>query len=230
MEGLVSLWPACAFGLDRPGARVSRQRPRRAGCGRPCPWPVRGRLHACGRRRCRRRRALRPAPGCGPSPRRRRRRPRRRSRRGERPGRPGPRRTGRGTIAPWACPWSERITNRYFRGAALATCSSWCRTPSTASSASRALGAQDAGVVGDLVVVDVVDVDRPRPLEHVLGDQDRVEVAQRAVGDAAQQGGLPVAFAAGLDVASDGAPGLEPVAGQLGDRPRESPGSGRLGT
>jgi hypothetical protein len=51
----------------------------------------------------------------------------------------------------------------------------------------EALGPENSGVVGDLVVVNVVDVDRPGAAKHVLGDEDRVEVAQRSVGHAAQQ-------------------------------------------
>ncbi len=91
----------------------------------------------------------------------------------------------------------------------------------------QALRTQYSRVVGDLVVVHVVDVDRPEPLEHVLRDQDGVEVAQRTVGDAAQQGGLPVPLTAGLDVAADRSPGLEPVTGELGDGPRDRPGESR---
>ena len=42
------------------------------------------------------------------------------------------------------------------------------------------LGLQDAGVVGDGVVVDEVDVDAAPALEHGVGDQRRVEVADHA--------------------------------------------------
>ena len=88
----------------------------------------------------------------------------------------------------------------------------------------EALRAQHPGVVGDLVEVDVVDVDRPRTAEHVLRDQDRVQVPQGAVGDASQQGGRPGALASGLYVAPYGPPRLEPVPRELGDGPGQGPG------
>ena len=40
----------------------------------------------------------------------------------------------------------------------------------------QALGPEQAGVVGDLVVVHVVDVDRARSLQHVLGDENGLAI------------------------------------------------------
>ncbi|MBI4942064.1 MAG: hypothetical protein HY830_15070 [Actinobacteria bacterium] len=42
--------------------------------------------------------------------------------------------------SPWDCPWSERTTNRYGRGATAATFSSWARTASMPASASSDYG------------------------------------------------------------------------------------------
>ena len=42
------------------------------------------------------------------------------------------------------------------------------------------LGAEHAGMMGDLVVIDVVDIDALRSLAHLLGDDGGVEIALEA--------------------------------------------------
>ena len=209
----------------RPWSRASR-RPHPARCGRPCPWRSR-RTASCGRRRRR---------GEASSPTSARVRPQPSMSSSEDGdvalGEPGDERRQvlavpvgerRALGLPVVGEDHEPVLPRCRAGHQLQL----VEDAVDGLERLEALRAQDARVVGDLVVVDEVDVDRADALEHVLGDQDRVEVAQRAVGDAAQQGGLPVPFAAGLDVAADGTPGLEPVPGRARRPTARAPGSVR---
>ena len=62
------------------------------------------------------------------------------------------------------------------------------------------LGAEHAGVVGDLVVVNVVDVDALGPLTHFLRNDRGVEIALHDVGGGTKNGEGPAAVNARQDV------------------------------
>ena len=77
------------------------------------------------------------------------------------------------------------------------------------------LGPHDAGVVGDRVVVDVVDVDAAGTGGQCLPDHDAVEVAHDAVEGAPLAREVPAAVHPGAHVLPDLPAGLGPLADQL---------------
>ena len=90
-------------------------------------------------------------------------------------------------VAPWLCPWSLSTTRWYGRGARCATRSSEPSTESRPCKDRKDSCAHDTGMVGDLVVVDEVDVDARCARHHRLGHEGDVEVAEHHVGHAAQR-------------------------------------------
>ena len=148
VEGLVALVDGasstCPCGVPLPWlpwSRASRVRPHPVRCGHACPWRSRRTASRRPPDSVRGRELADQRPGAAPAldgrssdaatsdsgrdgPR----------------ATPGPRRTGRRRWRPG--PGRGRTGSRTgsFRGAALATCSSWCSTPSTASRASRLSG------------------------------------------------------------------------------------------
>ena len=81
--------------------------------------------------------------------------------------------------------------------------------------------AGDAGVVRDLVVVEVVGVEHLGARQHLLGHQRGDEVALDHVGDAAQGDVGPVPVDAGLDVEAHLPAPLVALLEHLADRPEE---------
>ena len=79
-------------------------------------------------------------------------------------------------------------------------------------------------MVGDLVVVDIVDVDAANPAHHLLGDDCRVEVAQETVAECAKAGERPRTVHAGEDVEATLTLGLESFADPLDDRAADASG------
>ena len=83
-------------------------------------------------------------------------------------------------------------------------------------------------MVGDLVVVDEVDVDGLRPAHHRLDDQRDVEVTQEHVGGRAQGDVRPSPVDARLDSPAHLASGLEDLLAHLADgeddRPQDAGG------
>ena len=86
------------------------------------------------------------------------------------------------------------------------------------------LGLADAGVVGDRVVVHVVDVDDPPPAQHRVGDQGGVEVAEHAGERGPLERERPAPVHPRPHVAALGAGRLEPLAADLAERPRHAAG------
>ena len=81
---------------------------------------------------------------------------------------------------------------------------------------------QAAGVMGHLVVVDIVDVHGPRATDHLLGHQRGVEVPQYDVRHGPHAGEEPAAVSPWANVAATLPPGLEPLPGDLRDRPEQA--------
>ena len=85
------------------------------------------------------------------------------------------------------------------------------------------VGALGAGVVGDLVVAEHVDVDRGPSLAHVVEHAEHVDVAadDRRVG--AHERVCPAAGDARLDAVTDLLPRGDPLATDLGDQADQRP-------
>ena len=84
------------------------------------------------------------------------------------------------------------------------------------------LDARGPGVVSDLVVVDVVDVDAAGAAHHLLAHDCGVEVAQQAVAEGAQAGERPRAVHSRMYFEPPLSLGLEPLPDDLGHRPGEA--------
>jgi hypothetical protein len=87
-----------------------------------------------------------------------------------------------------------------------------------------ASGTEHAGVVGYLVVVDVVDVDALRTLAHLLCDDRGVEIALQDVGGGAETGEGPSAVNSRQDIEPVLSGSLPSLLRHLGDRPHHAAG------
>jgi hypothetical protein len=65
--------------------------------------------------------------------------------------------------------------------------------PVQAVKGGKRLGTEHASMVGNLVVIDIVDVDAPRPLPHLLRDYRGVEIALQHIGGGSKNGEGPSA-------------------------------------
>ena len=98
--------------------------------------------------------------------------------------------------------------------------------PIQAVQSRQRLGTEHAGMVSDLVVVDVVDVDALRPLPHLLRDDRGVEIALQHVGGGSKYGKGPSAMDAWQDVEaclSGGLPPLFQISASVLTSPRVKP-------
>ena len=86
------------------------------------------------------------------------------------------------------------------------------------------LGAEHAGVMGDLVVVDVVGIDALRSLAHFLRDHRGVEIALQHVRRGAKTGECPSAMDPRQNVETFLSGRLPPLLHHLRNCPHDAPG------
>ena len=119
-------------------------------------------------------------------------------------------------VCPWDWPWSESNHDVVAPGSLSGQSLERCENPVQAVQGGQRLEAEHAGVMGDLVVVDVVGIDAFRPLAHLLSDDRRVEIALQDVRRGPKAGERPSAMDPRQNVEAFLSCGLPPLLHHLG--------------